>query len=80
MLPVSGAEQLKASGDHSTRPITSQTGAYSRFVRPAPDVDSGRNRFHKPWARACCFNSSISGSGAQRSPAATSCAWRFSFG
>jgi hypothetical protein len=36
MLPVSGAEQLKTSAAHSTRPMISQSGAYSRFANPAP--------------------------------------------
>ena len=34
MLPVSGAEQLNASGAIGERPMTSQSGAYSRLVRP----------------------------------------------
>jgi len=32
MLPVSGAEQLKASGAMCERPMISHSGAYSRFV------------------------------------------------
>src|SRR6516225_12323100 len=51
MLPVSGAEQLNTSGAHGERPMISQSGAYSRFVSPAPYWLSGRNRFHRPWAR-----------------------------
>src|ERR1019366_4478580 len=52
MLPVSGAEQLKTSPDQETRPMTSQRGAYSRFVSPAPRSECGRNRFQRPAARA----------------------------
>ena len=37
MLPVSGAEQLSASGAiHGLRPVISASGAYCRFVSPAP--------------------------------------------
>src|SRR5438477_3321668 len=36
MFPVSGAEQLKTSGARCERPMSSQSGAYSRLVRPAP--------------------------------------------
>src|SRR5215831_13858739 len=36
MFPVSGAEQLKASGAIQLRPMISHKGAYSRFVSPAP--------------------------------------------
>src|SRR5699024_1657088 len=61
MLPVSGALQLKTSGPIMERPIISQSGAYSRFESPAPYVLSGRNRFHKPFSLAFCFNSSIIG-------------------
>ena len=52
MLPVSGAEQLNTSADHNARPMISHSGAYSRLVRPAPLLDSGRNRFQRPAARA----------------------------
>src|SRR5712692_8941966 len=45
MLPVSGAEQLNVSGAMGERPMISQRGAYSRFVRPAPHSLSGRKRF-----------------------------------
>src|ERR1700746_78766 len=38
MLPVSGAAQLKTSGDQTTRPIVSQSGAYSMLLSPAPCV------------------------------------------
>ncbi|CKS41256.1 Uncharacterised protein [Mycobacterium tuberculosis] len=37
MLPVSGAEQLKASLAHGTAPMISASGAYSWLVRPAPE-------------------------------------------
>src|SRR5581483_1366399 len=63
MLPVSGAEQLNTSGPKGERPMISQSGAYSRFVRPAPCSLAGRNRFHKPAARALGFNSSMTGTG-----------------
>ena len=37
MLPVSGAEQLKAIGATAgLRPISSQSSPYSQFARPAP--------------------------------------------
>src|ERR1051325_7606875 len=39
MLPVSGAEQLKTSGAQRTRPMISQSGAYSRFVRARRGVE-----------------------------------------
>jgi hypothetical protein len=53
--------------------MTSQSGAYSTLVSPAPLFDCGRNRFHSPCARALAFSSSMSGSGAcQRSPGPTS--------
>src|SRR5438309_1785537 len=52
MLPVSGAEQLKASGAIGERPMISQSGAYSRFVSPAPRPLSGRKRFQRPRSRA----------------------------
>ena len=69
MLPVSGAEQLKTSGAHSTRPMISHSGAYSRLLSPAPSFDSGRNRFHKPAARAFGLSSSTTGFGRPRSAA-----------
>ena len=54
MLPVSGAEQLIASGAiHGFRPVISASGAYWTFVRPAPySWVRGRNRFHSPRRRA----------------------------
>ena len=42
MLPVSGAEQLHASGAIGDRPRISHSGAYSRLVSPAPRSLSGR--------------------------------------
>src|SRR3546814_5542166 len=36
MLPVSGASQLKTSGARKLLPISSASGAYSTWVRPAP--------------------------------------------
>ncbi len=73
MLPVSGAEQLKTSGAIAERPMISQSGAYSRLVRPAPNSLSGRNRFHNPAARAFPFSSSITGGIRQRDGASLSC-------
>ena len=70
MLPVSGAEQLNGSAPIGERPMISASGAYSRFVRPAPYCDSGRNRFHRPSALARDFSSSITGAGCQALPAA----------
>src|SRR2546429_693239 len=55
MLPVSGAEQLNTSGAMCDRPMISHSGAYSKFDKPAPYSLSGRNRFHKPAARALGF-------------------------
>ena len=75
MLPVSGAEQLKTSGAKpGTRPMISQSGAYSRLVSPAPYSLSGRNRFHSPALRAFGFSSSTIAVGCQRSPSAI---WRW---
>src|SRR2546425_5304262 len=59
MLPVSGAEQLKASDAIGERPMISQSGAYSRFVSPAPRPLSGRKRFQRPRSRAFAFSSSM---------------------
>src|SRR5258708_37759248 len=61
MLPVSGAEQLNVSGAIGERPMISQSGAYSRLVRPAPRSLSGRNRFQRPRSRALAFSSSMIG-------------------
>jgi hypothetical protein len=81
MLPVSGAEQLKTSGAKpGERPMISQSGAYSRLVRPAPLSLSGRNRFHSPSARARSFNDSTIAVGCQRSPSPISALKRASFG
>src|SRR3954471_24339571 len=65
MLPVSGAEQLKISGAQVTRPMISQSGAYSRLVS-VPPCDLGRHRFHKPWLFAFSFSSSMIGTTSQR--------------
>jgi hypothetical protein len=73
MLPVSGALQLKTSGPMNERPISSHSGAYSRLLRPAPKWLDGRNRFHKPCARALACSSSITGGCAQREGPAWSC-------
>src|SRR6266850_5729325 len=65
MLPVSGAEQLKTSGAQCTRPMISQSGAYSRLVS-VPPCDFGRHRFHSPAARALGLSSSMIGTTSQR--------------
>jgi hypothetical protein len=80
MLPVSGAEQLKTSGAQCTRPMISQSGAYSALVRPAPRSDSGRKRFHNPAAFAFSLSSSTTRVGCQRSPESTSSWKRRSWG
>ena len=63
MFPVSGAEQLSASGAiQGLRPVISASGAYCRLVRPAPPSwTGGRNRFHRPRSRACALSSSTTG-------------------
>ena len=49
MLPVSGAEQLKAIGAAiGLRPISSQSSPYSQFFRPGPKRSSGMKRFQRP--------------------------------
>ncbi len=49
MLPVSGAEQLKAMGATiGLRPMSSQSIPYSQLVRPAPNSSPGRKRFQSP--------------------------------
>ena len=66
------------------RPVISASGAYSRFVSPAPCSDSGNQRFHNPAARALAFISSITRVGTQPLPCAlfvsTSAKKRASFG
>src|SRR3954464_3599051 len=75
MLPVSGAEQLNTSGAQVTRPMISQSGAYSRLVS-VPPCDFGRQRFHRPWPFAFSFNSSMIGTVSQRRSLFTcSCHW-----
>src|SRR2546423_13092051 len=76
MLPVSGAEQLKTSGAIGERPITSQRGAYSRFVRPAPRSLSGRKRFQRARSRAVALSCSMIGGTCQREGPALSWAWK----
>ncbi len=41
--------------------MISQSGAYSRFVSPAPASLSGRKRFQRPASRAFGFSSSTAG-------------------
>ena len=76
MLPVSGAAQLSASGAMWLRPVISASGAYSRFVSPAPKRSSGRNRFHSPRDRASCFSSSITGGWKYGSPDSSTCSYQ----
>src|SRR4026209_1473802 len=76
MLPVSGAEQLNTSGAIGERPMTSQSGAYSRLVRPAPRSLSGRKRFQRPRSRALAFNSSMIGGTCQRVGPELSWSWK----
>jgi hypothetical protein len=61
MFPVSGAEQLHASGAIDVRPMISASGAYSSTDRPAPCSSSGRKRFHRPRRRASSLSSSMTG-------------------
>jgi hypothetical protein len=66
MLPVSGALQLNTSDAQGTRPMISASGAYSRLLRRVPGSSSrrsGRNRFHRPAARACAFSGSTTSLG-----------------
>src|SRR5665647_3895066 len=57
MFPVSGAEQFSAAGARwALRPVISASGAYCRFVSPAP-CSPGRKRFHRPRARASALSS-----------------------
>ena len=73
MLPVSGAEQFVASPSNGDWPITSHSGAYSRFVRPGPCSDSGRNRFQRSRLRASVFSSCMTGGGKCGSPDSSRC-------
>ena len=59
MFPVSGAEQLSASGPMIDRPASSISGAYSRLVRPAPQEPWVMKRFHRPSSRALACRSRI---------------------
>ncbi len=69
MLPVSGAEQLVASASNGDVPITSHSGAYSRFESPGrPSKPSGRNMFQRSRLRASTFSSSMTGGGKCGSP------------
>ena len=53
MLPVSGAEQLKAiAAAIGLRPISSQSSPYSQLVSPGPKRSSGMKRFQSPSAFA----------------------------
>ena len=75
MLPVSGAEQLSASGAiHGLRPVISASGAYCALVRPAPySCAAGRNRFQRPRARASALSSSMIGGVAHLFAAVSTC-------
>lgn len=58
MFPVSGAAQFVAVGARcGERPVISASGAYWRFVSPAPYSASGRKRFHRPCRLASAFSS-----------------------
>ena len=64
MFPVSGAEQLSASGAiHGLRPVISASGAYCRLVRPgAVLVDRRQEQVPQARARApATLSSSITG-------------------
>jgi hypothetical protein len=66
MFPVSPGEQLNTSDAHSTWPLISAQGAYSRLVMRVPVAPSGRfgmNMFQRPRALASAFNSSRNGGG-----------------
>ncbi len=66
MLPVSGAEQFRASGARiGLRPLISASGAYWRLVRPAP-CSPGRKRFHRPRLRASALSFSTTGGVSQK--------------
>src|SRR6478735_6798967 len=76
MLPVSGAAQLRTAGaSRMERPVISASGAYWRFVRPAP-CSPGRKTFHSPRSRASCRSSCSTGAvlHAHRSGSADTCA------
>jgi len=61
--------------------MISQSGAYSRFVSPAPRPLSGRKRFQRPRSRAFAFSSSMIGGTRQRVGSELSWSWKtFSFG
>src|SRR6476619_6506212 len=75
MLPVSGAAQLRTAGaSRMERPVISASGAYWRFVRPAPRFP-GRKTFHSPRSRASCRSSCSTGAvlHAHRSGSADTC-------
>src|SRR3954464_1034699 len=79
MLPVSGAEQLNTSGAQCSRPMISQSGAYSRLVSVPPCV-FGRHRFHRPAALAFGLSSSMMGTASQRLSLRTCACHLCSFG
>ena len=59
MLPVSGAEQLIASGRMSTdHPEISASGAYSTLLKPETEE---RNRFQRPCSLASVLSRSTTG-------------------
>lgn len=76
MLPVSGAAQFSAVGANwGLRPVISASGAYWRFVSPAPCSASGRKRFHRPCLRASAFSSSTIGGVSHGEASAARCSW-----
>ncbi len=48
MLPVSGAAQLKTRGAIGLRPISSQSGAYSRLREPGAVLRVGQEQVPEP--------------------------------
>jgi len=56
MFPVSGAPQLKISGNMIDLPMVSHNEAYSKFDKPDTE---GKKRFHSPYFWAFSFSSSI---------------------
>ncbi len=75
MFPVSGAAQFRASGAmDGLCPVISASGAYCRFVSPAPSGWWARNRFHSPLFLASVFSSPMTGGRSQCRPAAAASA------
>ncbi len=78
MLPVSGAAQLNAAGARwPLRPVISASGAYCRFVRPAPR-SPGRKAFHSSVCLPRSRSLRITGAEVQShgSSSSPSCWWK----